>query len=94
MKHGSVPVTLDAIEELLDRKFEEKLKPIHEEIADIKDVVEHEFKRTNNRIDEGFSILNGKIERLEEINVAVIQDHDGLEARTKRLEKHAGFNKN
>lgn len=87
-------ITLDDIEELLDWKLEEKLdqklKPIKEDITLIKQVTE----KMNDRMNKGFSVLTQNIERLEEINLAYIEDSDDHELRIKRLEKRAGITTN
>lgn len=85
------------LEEKLDQKLDEKLKPIKDDIGGLKNdvaLIKQVTEKMNDRMNKGFNILNQKIERLEEINIAHIEDYDGHELRIKRLEKGAGVTNN
>ncbi len=93
MNKKIVPVTMEAIEELFDRKLEEKLEQkleekleqkLEEKLQPIKDVIEN---RVYKEMKEGFSQVNKRIDILENQLAAVIEDH---EPRIKRLEDIAG----
>lgn len=69
-------LTKKDISDLLDQKFDEKLEPIKKELETVKKIVNREFINVNTRLD-----------RLEDISLAVVEDFNEHDARLKRLEK-------
>lgn len=69
------------LEQKLDEKLDEKLEPIKKDLADVKKIVNREFIKVHKRLD-----------RLEDISLAVVEDLNDHETRIKRLEKHTKLN--
>ncbi|MBI4130611.1 hypothetical protein HY468_04795 [Candidatus Roizmanbacteria bacterium] len=80
-------LTIKNIEELFDKKLE----PIKDDLTTIKQVVE---QRVYKEMKKGFAHVNKRIDRLEEISLAIIYDSNDHESRIKKLEKRAGLPSN
>ncbi|MBI4130609.1 hypothetical protein HY468_04785 [Candidatus Roizmanbacteria bacterium] len=57
---------------------------VKDDVASVKDVIE---KRVYKEMKEGFAHVNKRIDRLEEISLAIIEDSNDQESRIRHLEK-------